>query len=61
MSKQLDKIQFKDGATMDISTYTNVLTAKTVQGDKFMFMSTKKLTSHDYDKISLLIQHISKK
>ena len=60
MNKQLDKIRFQDGATMDISQYNNVLTAKTMHGDKFMFLSTKKLTSKDHDKISVLIQQISK-
>ena len=59
MNKQLDKIRFQDGATMDVSIYTNVLTAKTMQGDKFMFLSTKELTSKDHDKISLMIQQIS--
>jgi hypothetical protein len=61
MNKQLDKIKFQDGATMDISNYQSTLIAKTMQGDKFMFMSTKKLTSQDNDKISRLIQQLSSK
>jgi len=61
MNKQLSKIQFQDGATMDISTFQSTIIAKTMSGERFMFMSTKKLTNQDNDKISRLIQQLNNK